>query len=113
MAARQGMVQAIVSLEPQQAVLPAAGGLLAAAVAALRTRVQALDAQIATRTKAGSLLPTAQVLRSVPGIGPVTATAPATCFAAHRFPTADAFVAYVGRAAVRYEADVIWGNGNS
>jgi transposase len=65
---------------------------IAESVARLRQQ-RALDRQIAAAT---ADTPLVAVLREVPGIGPVTAAAVASCLARKRFDHPDRFVAYVG-----------------
>lgn len=92
--ARKGISQSLARLRQQQAALPLAATALAGAITALKTELATLDRQIADeRTVA---LPTAHVLLSVPGIGPVTAAAVASCLQAKAFTHPDQFVAYIG-----------------
>lgn len=93
LAARRGLSEAIVRLRQQQAALPAAASFLAAGIAALETQQAALAGELAAAAQA---LPDTERLDDVPGIGPVIATAVAACLAAKRFPSAGAFVAYIG-----------------
>lgn len=94
LAARTGLSQSLARLRQQRASLPAAAGALDGAIADLSARLTALDRQIASQRQAA--LPAAQALLSVPGIGPVTAAAVASCLASKRFAHPDQFVAYIG-----------------
>jgi transposase len=66
---------------------------LTAVIAALEGEQRALDREVAALA-AGE--PLVAVLREVPGIGPVTAAAMASCLTSKRFDHPDRFVAYVG-----------------
>jgi transposase len=94
-AARRGVSASRSRLRQQRAALPAAATALDAAIAVLTTQIQVLDAQIAAQapTVAGPLV---AVLDAIPGVGPVTATAVATCLAEKVFTHPDQFVAYIG-----------------
>lgn len=94
LAARTGLVRSLTSLRQQRAALPAAAGPLEGAIAAVEAQRKALDRQIAAHTRAH--LPAAAALQRVPGIGPVTAAAVASCLTAKQFAHPDQFVAYVG-----------------
>jgi len=91
--ARKGLSRALMSLRQQQAELPEAAPYLAEAIAALKAQLAALDAAL---PKAAKDLPDVERLDAVPGIGPVIATAVASCLAAKAFRTPAAFVAYIG-----------------
>jgi transposase len=96
--ARRGLSGAAMRLRQQQDELPYAAAALEPALVALKTQIALLDRQIADRTTAEgeAAFPAAAALDQVPGIGPVTAAALASCLTARSFPTSDAFVAYVG-----------------
>lgn len=94
LAARRGLSQSLSRLRQQRAALPAAAEALDGAVADLAARLAALDRQIAARRDAA--LPAARALTAVPGIGPVTAAAVASCLESKGFDHPDRFVAYVG-----------------
>ena len=101
--ARKGLSAALMRLRQQQDDLPYAAAALAPALVALAAQVKDLDRQIAARTTApagsaspASDFPMATALDRVPGIGPVTAAALASCLVNKHFPSSDAFVAYVG-----------------
>ena len=94
LAARKGLSHSRTRLHQQCKALPAAKEALAGAVADLDARVRALDAEIA-RLRAAAL-PTARLLLTVPGIGPVTATAMASVLTSKTFTHSDQLVAYLG-----------------
>jgi transposase len=94
LAARKGLSQSLARLRQQRASLPAAVAVLDGAITDLGARLTALDRQIATARQAAR--PTAALLLSVPGIGPVTAAAVASCLASKDFTHPDQFVAYIG-----------------
>lgn len=94
LAARKGISQSLARLRQQRATLPAAATALDGAVRDLAGRLAALDRQIAAHRQAA--LPAAQALETVPGIGPVTATAVASCLQSKAFVHPDHFVAYIG-----------------
>lgn len=96
LAARRGIAQALVSLGQQRAVLPYAAAALLPALKALEAQRAALDEQIATLSADAQAFPAMAALKAVPGIGPVTAAAVASCLKAKAFPHPDAFVAYIG-----------------
>lgn len=95
LAARQGLAQSMAKLRQQLAALPAAASVLGGAIEALEAQEKALDRQIAAQTRTARL-PGVDRLDRVPGIGPVLATAAASCLHAKRFEHPDAFVAYIG-----------------
>jgi transposase len=92
--ARKGLSQSLARLRQQRASLPAAADALDGAISDLTARLTALDRQIARTRQAA--LPVAAALLSVPGIGPVTATAVASCLESKDFTHPDQFVAYIG-----------------
>jgi transposase len=95
--ARQGIVQAITSLQLRIAELPHAAAPLQKAVADLKTQREALDRQIRTLTqKQEQLAALVATLQTVPGIGPVTATSVAARLSSKEFGHPDQFVAYIG-----------------
>jgi transposase len=97
LAARKGLSRSLASLRQQQAVLPYAREPLAAAIAALGAQIAELDRQVAATTaQAETIRPIVAALDAVPGIGPVTATAVASCLTAKQFGHPDQFVAYIG-----------------
>jgi transposase len=91
--ARKGISDALARLRQQRAVLPAAAAALTAAISGLAHEQAALDAEIAARARQEPLVAT---LDAVPGIGPVTATAVASCLTSKQFAHPDQFVAYIG-----------------
>jgi transposase len=94
LAARRGLSQSLARLRQQRGALPAAAEALDGAIADLAARLAALDRRIAAQRDAA--LPAARALTTVPGIGPVTAAAVASCLEQKRFDHPDRFVAYVG-----------------
>jgi transposase len=92
-AARTGISDALARLRQQRAALPAAAAALTAAITGLAQEQRALDRQIAALTAEEPLV---AALREVPGIGPVTAAAVASCLLSKRFAHPDQFVAYIG-----------------
>lgn len=94
LAARQGLSQSLARLRQQRTSLPAAAAVLDGAITDLSARLTALDRQLASARQAA--LPTAAVLLQVPGIGPVTAAAVASCLTSKEFTHPDQFVAYIG-----------------
>jgi transposase len=94
LAARKGLSQSRARLRQQHAALPAALDVLAGAIMDLDARLAALDRQIASQRQAA--LPAAAALAMVPGIGPVTAAAVASCLESKHFAHPDQFVAYIG-----------------
>jgi transposase len=91
--ARTGISESVARLRQQRAALPAAADALAAAIGGLLAEQRALDRQIAAAAGAEPLVAR---LREVPGIGPVTAAAVASCLVSKVFDHPDRFVAYVG-----------------
>jgi transposase len=96
LAARRGLTQALASLGQQRKALPAAADALQPALTALQTQRDALDRQIAKLVATSPVAPLATTLRRVPGIGPVTSAAVATCLQEKAFSHPDAVVAHVG-----------------
>jgi transposase len=94
LAARKGISQSLARLRQQRATLPAAGDVLDGTIADLTARLRALDRRIAAQRQVA--VPTATTLLTVPGIGPVTAAAVASCLASKGFTHPDQFVAYIG-----------------
>src|SRR5262249_44807801 len=95
--ARQGIVQAITSLQLRIAELPHAAAPLQKAVADLQTQREALDQQIRALTQKQEPLATLVAsLQTVPGIGPVTAASVAARLTSKEFRHPDQFVAYIG-----------------
>lgn len=98
LAARKQISLSVSRLRQQQMALPHAASALAAAVAGLGEQLRAVDQQLAqaTRTPDGERLALVAALDEVPGIGPVTAAAVASCLERGQFGHPDAFVAYIG-----------------
>lgn len=94
LAARKGISQSLARLRQQRSALPLAAGPLDAAITALHGQQVALDRQLADQAATvGSVV---AALDGVPGIGPVTAAAVASCLQSKSFGHPDQFVAYVG-----------------
>lgn len=93
LAARKGISESLARLRQQRMVLPYAAAPLSAAIAALEGQQRSVDHQL---TEARTVLPMVRALQEIPGIGPVTATAVATCLATKQFAHPDQFVAYIG-----------------
>lgn len=96
LAARRLISRTIASLTQQRAELPEAAEALDAAIAALRAQRDHLDHQIAEQTAPTGPLPEAPVLDAIPGVGPITAAAVASCLRAKQFTHPDQFVAHLG-----------------
>lgn len=96
LAARRGIAQALARLGQQRAELPYAADALLPALQALETQRTALDKRIAAMTADTTAFPAVAALDAVPGIGPVTAAAVASCLHTKAFSHPDAFVAYIG-----------------
>lgn len=96
LAARRGISQALTSLGQQREELPYAADALLPALKALRAQQKAIDATIAALISQSGEFPTVAALDAVPGIGPVTAAAVASCLKNKEFAHPDAFVAYIG-----------------
>ena len=92
-AARKGIAESMARLRQQRAALPAAVDALTAAIAALTTHQRALDQRIAAALHHEPLV---AALQEVPGVGPVTAAAVASCLVSKQFDHPDRFVAYIG-----------------
>jgi transposase len=91
--ARKGISDSLARLRQQRTALPAAAAALTAAITGLAHEQAALDRQIAAIARREPLVAT---LEAVPGIGPVTAPAVASCLVSKPFDHPDQFVAYVG-----------------
>jgi transposase len=96
LAARRLLSSSISSLTQQRADLPHAAATLTAAVSSLTVDLRALDQQIAQLCRVQEELSDARRLQAVPGIGPITAAAVASCLQAKQFTHPDQFVAYLG-----------------
>lgn len=96
LAARRGIAQALARLGQQRAELPYAADALLPALQALEAQRTSLDRRIAALTADTTAFPAVAALAAVPGIGPVTAAAVASCLQTKAFRHSDAFVAYIG-----------------
>jgi transposase len=94
--ARRQIGIAIMSLGQQRTELPHAVAALTAAIAGLEVQRTALDAQIAQLGDTHEELAGVRVLDAIPGIGPITAAAVASCLQDKQFSHPDQFVAYLG-----------------
>jgi transposase len=92
-AARKGISDSLAPLRQRRAALPAAAAALTAAITGLAGEQAARAAQIAALVATEPL--TAR-LAAIPGIGPVTAAAVASCLVRKVFDHPDRFVASVG-----------------
>jgi len=93
LAARKGISDSLARLRQQQQALPYAAAHLAAAITALQSAQATIDRELATLTRQEEAVTR---LRTIPGIGPVTAAAVAVCLTSKEFGHSDQFVAYVG-----------------
>lgn len=99
LSARRGLSQALSRLRQQQRELPHAATVLDPACESLQAQLAEVDRQLAAWTEAEAHqdeLGAVARLDAVPGIGPVTAAAAATCLQSRSFAHPDQFVAYVG-----------------
>ena len=97
LAARKGISRSLASLRQQRTVLPYAAASLTAAITALVHEQDDLDRRIAAATAAErAVRDVVRRLDGIPGIGPVTASAVASCLTTKVFAHPDQFVAYVG-----------------
>jgi transposase len=97
LAARRGLSQSLTSLRQQRAALPLAAAALTPAIEGLERELKVLDAQIErAAARAAELATAVAALKTVPGIGDVTAPALAACLVTKRFTHPDQFVAHVG-----------------
>lgn len=94
--ARRGIVQSITSLKQRESELPHAREWLVAAVSALEQQKLQIDSQIAELTSREERFRVIQLLQTIPGIGPVTATSVASCLLARDFTDPDQFVSFIG-----------------
>lgn len=93
LAARKGISESMARLGQQRQALPHAAGPLTAALDALAAQRAELDRQIAAATQAEAAVAR---LDAIPGVGPITAAAVATCLVGRQFDHPDQFVAYIG-----------------
>ena len=101
LSARKGIAAALTRLEQQAKELPYAKEALQKAIEALREQRDRLDEKIegltsAKKPEGSSLAQAVQMLRRVPGIGPVTGAALASRLCWRSFGHSDPFVAYIG-----------------
>jgi len=96
LAARKGISRSVASLRQQAQALPHASEPLERAIAALLGEQAAIDRRLAQQTRESPEWASVALLQSVPGIGPVTASAVAACLASREFGHPDQFVAYIG-----------------
>lgn len=96
LAARKGLSNSVSRLQWQANELPQAKEVLQDAISDLKTRIKALDKPLAEARAQEPKMAITKQLRSVPGIGAVTATAVASRLTAKSFAHPDQFVAYIG-----------------
>lgn len=94
--ARCGLSQAISRLTQQRQALPAAKAILHGTIADLRARRDELDRQLNHLIADSDLAVPVAHLRTIPGVGLVTACTVAACLQAHQFTHPDQFVAFTG-----------------
>jgi transposase len=112
LAARKGISTALCRLRQQRQGLPLATEVLDATIADLRTRQVEVDRQIAATVAASELADSIATLQTIPGIGPVIATAVASCLETHHFTHPDQFVAYIGLDVTVHDSGQRTGGGN-
>lgn len=93
---RKALSSSIARFSQQARELPLAADPLVVVIAELKARLAALDKQIAQAMRTSPSFELAERLREIPGVGPVSSAALASCLIAKGFRSADAFVAYVG-----------------
>lgn len=93
---RRNLSRQITKLTLQQKELPYAEAFAGEVLADLRRHLRQLDAEIAKHLKDSNLNEDAELLREVPGIGPVISAALVSCLTSKRFSGAGQFVAYIG-----------------
>ena len=96
LAARKGLSQSLMRLGQQRQELPLAATQLAAAIQALKLEQRALDQTLERIVRQSEMAADVARLRTIPGVGQVTATAVAICLHSKHFAHPDRFVAYVG-----------------
>lgn len=99
LAARKGLSLSLSRLQQQQGALAHAREVLEPACQALREQLATVDRQLAERVQRpeyAAELGAAARLDAIPGVGPVTAAAAATCLQSRGFGHSDQFVAYIG-----------------
>lgn len=94
--ARKGMALSITSLRQRLPELPYAEQELRQAITDLEKQKAALDKKIAQLASTEERFQSARLLQSIPGVGPVTSAAVASCLAARGFNNPDQFVAFIG-----------------
>jgi transposase len=94
--ARRGLALSITSLRQRLPELPYAKEELRQAVLDLEKQKAALDKKIAQLSSSEERFQSARLLRSIPGVGPVTSAAVASCLSAREFNNPDQFVAFIG-----------------
>lgn len=99
LSARKGLSLALSRLNQQRAALEHAAAVLEPACAALKEQLREIDTQLAALVQDPDHteeLGAATRLDAIPGIGPVTAAAAASCLQSRVFGHPDQFVAYLG-----------------
>lgn len=96
LALRRSLSRQVARLTLQTQELPLAKDLAEGALSDLRKHLYRLDKEIAQTLHSSDLDEDAGRLREVPGIGPVTSAALASCLTHKHFAEAGEFVAYIG-----------------
>ena len=96
LSARKGLSKSVTRLHLQSKELPHAKNVLFEAISNLKVQIKVIDKQLAQETAQEPKMEAAKQLRSVPGIGAVTATALISRLTAKKFSHPDQFVAYLG-----------------
>lgn len=96
LSARKGLVRQATAIKQQARELPAGAPYLLSALRAMNEQLNALDRAIAAATRADPRFEVVRHLQSIPGVGPLTSAAVASCLVARQFTNPDQFVAFVG-----------------
>lgn len=96
LATRKALSQTSMRLKQQQTELPQAAALLTPVLETAQAQIEEIDRQIRQAATDSATDSAIHALDAVPGIGPVTAAAVASCLKAKVFADPDAFVAYIG-----------------
>lgn len=96
LAARKGVSQSLMRLGQQRQELPLASAHLDAALQALTLERRVLDQTLERVVRQSPVAADVARLRTIPGVGQVTATAVALCLHSKHFAHPDRFVAYLG-----------------
>ena len=93
---RNALSRELATSKLQLASLPYAGEHIASHMKYLRSSIEEITAEISSLTRNNPKFKVVEQLQTVPGVGPVTATTLAVCFATHTFDEPAQFVAYCG-----------------